>query len=134
MVPNPTSTIASRVQELRHKRGWSAAVLAAKCAEVGMSTLNRSVLANVESGRRPYVTVEEMLALAYVLDVSPVSLVVPLEVGETADTLRYQVTPRHCLPLAHARDWVRGRYCPPGRDPRAYFSEVPREEWPAAQR
>ena len=69
---NPTRTVAARVQELRRKRGWSAEALAEECADLGMPALNRSVIANIESGRRTYVSVEELLTLAYALDVAPV--------------------------------------------------------------
>src|SRR5437899_1355429 len=130
---NPTRTVAARVQELRRKRGWSAEALAEECADLGMPALNRSVIANIESGRRTYVSVEELLTLAYALDVAPVHLLVPVEVDETADAHRYQVAPDRFLPIPAAREWIRGQLCPPGRDPRTYHSEVPREEWQARQ-
>lgn len=124
-----TNTIAQRVQDLRRKRGWSAAALAEECADLGMPALNRSVIANIESGRRPYVTTDELLTLAYALDVAPVHLLVPLEINETVDAHRYRATPDRFLSIPVAREWIRGRICPPGRDPRTYHSEVPRQEW-----
>lgn len=123
-----TASVAGRVKELRQRRGWSAAVLADHCQRAGMPELNRSVIANVESGRRKYVTIDEMLTLAYVLDVAPVHLLIPTD---TAEGDLYAATGRSYLPLPAAREWIRGRYCPPGGDPRTYFAEVPRDEWDA---
>jgi transcriptional regulator with XRE-family HTH domain len=128
-VTNSTRAIADRVKELRQKRGWSASALADECAELGMPALNRSVIANLESGRRAYVTTDEMLALAYALDVAPIHLLVPLEEDESVEQHRYNVTPGHPMHVPVTRQWIRGEFCPPGRDPRIYFSEVPREEW-----
>lgn len=127
MSADATRTVASRVAQVRRRRGWSTTRLAQKCAEVGMPGLNRAVLANLQSGRRTFVTVDEVLALAFVLNVAPVHLLVPIE--QTADHQRYRVTATRDLPLAAAREWVRGRCCPPGRDPRSYYSEVPPGEW-----
>lgn len=94
-----------------------------------MSGLNRSVIANIESGRRKYVTVDEVFTLAYVLDVAPIHLMVPTDVDETFDVERYQPAPERFLPIPAAREWTRGGYCPPGVDPRVYYAEVPRDEW-----
>lgn len=40
--------------------------------------MSRSVIANIESGRKTDVTVDQLLALAWVLDVPPVALALPL--------------------------------------------------------
>lgn len=95
-----------------------------------MPELNRSVIANIESRRRKAVTLEEALTLAYVLDVAPVHLMVPIDVDEEKyDAERYLLTPDVRGPIPKARAWIRGDFCPPGRDPRAYWSEVPAEEF-----
>jgi transcriptional regulator with XRE-family HTH domain len=99
---SPTQAIAERLQELRKRRGWSAAELAERCAEKGLVGLNRSVLANIESGRRKYVTVEELFTLAYVLGVSPTSLLVP------PDTVPLAVTPTVTDGSDLVRDWIEG--------------------------
>jgi transcriptional regulator with XRE-family HTH domain len=69
------------VRDLRQKRGWRAEDLAARCAEIGAAEMTRSVIANIETGRRDSagrrrraVTVEEWLILAFALDVSPAEL------------------------------------------------------------
>ena len=72
------AVVRDRVKELRERRGWSAAKLAELCAENEMPNLNRDVIANLESGRRPNVTIDEVLVLALVLDVAPVNLFIPV--------------------------------------------------------
>lgn len=54
----------------------SAQQLADRCAELGLP-INRSVLANLESGRRPSVSVAELLVLARALDTAPALLLFP---------------------------------------------------------
>ncbi len=131
---SPTRTVAERVKDLRQRRGWTAAELALRCADKGLDGFNRSVLANIESGRRKYVTVDELTALAYVLDVAPIHLLVPVEVDQTVDEHFYRVCPDVFLPVPEARAWARGDYPPAAVDPRIYYSEVPREEWEAPER
>jgi transcriptional regulator with XRE-family HTH domain len=131
---SPDRSVRARVAELRKQRGWTAQELADRCKAVGASELNRSVIANIESGRRKYVTVDEAAVLAYVLNVAPLHLLVPIEVkdnvdGRNVDAHRYLATPDRFLTIGQAREWFRGNYSPPGQDPRLYFSQVPREEW-----
>lgn len=130
----PTQTVAERIKGLRQRRGWTAAELADRCADKGLNGFNRSVLANLESGRRKYVSVDELLTLAYVLDVAPVHLLVPVEVDESVDEHRYLVCPDVFLPIPQARAWVRGDHAPSAVDPRIYHSEVPREDFVWAER
>lgn len=91
------------------------------------------MLANIETGRRSYVTVAELLTLAYVLDVAPLHLLVPTEVDEDVDEHLYAICPDVFLPVPQARAWVRGDHAPAAVDPRRYYSEVPREEWEAPE-
>lgn len=53
--------------------------LAARCAELGAPSVDRSVIANLEAGRRKRVTIEEVMALALALDATPLALLVPSE-------------------------------------------------------
>lgn len=63
--------------------GWSARQLAERCADLGGAVLNRPTIANIEAGRRGYVSVEELLTLAKALDVTPLDLLIPS--GETPE-------------------------------------------------
>lgn len=67
-------------------RGLSAQQLSDRCAEVGMP-IARSVLANFESGRRPTLSVAELLVLAEALKVQPTSLVFPVGYEPTVEVL-----------------------------------------------
>ena len=119
----PHRVIAARVRELRDKRRLTAAQLAERMTEAGVKW-DRSVVANLESGRRASVSVEELLALAYVLEVAPVHLIVPVD----ADGW-FAVTPDLSTTNEYARAWIRGSVALPGIDERQFFSEVPADEW-----
>lgn len=95
--------VAVLVKRLRQNRGWSAQRLGEEMTRAG-AAWDRSIVANFENGRRPYITVEELLALAAVLEVAPVDLVVPKELtGEP-----YQVTPTLSASADTVREWIRG--------------------------
>lgn len=80
------AVIAGEVRRYRDMRGMSAQQLADRCTELGMP-LKRSVLANFESGRRPTVSVPELVILAKALEVPPVRLIFPLGYQEEAELL-----------------------------------------------
>jgi transcriptional regulator with XRE-family HTH domain len=69
--------VAREVRRYRQMRGLSAQQLADRTADLGMP-IQRSVLANLESGRRTTVTVAELLVLSAALTVAPVLLVFPV--------------------------------------------------------
>jgi hypothetical protein len=87
---------------------------------------DRSIVANFEHGRRPYVTVEELLGLAVVLDVAVVHLIVPVE-NEESD--RYQIARGIEVSPAEARAWIRGATPIAEVDPRRFHSQVPAGEF-----
>lgn len=132
---SPTAVIAKRVRELRTRRGWSAQRLAEYLSQVGVPW-DRSIVANLENGRRQTISVEEWLALAYVLDVAPINLLVPVRENAT-----FRVVPDPLVDDQHARDgvvmapdarqWIDGKQPLPGTDLRVYFSEVPEAEFAA---
>ncbi|RSN71338.1 helix-turn-helix domain-containing protein [Actinomadura sp. WAC 06369] len=120
---HPAKVIAERVKDVRLRRKMSASQLADELAREGIKW-NRSIVANFESGRRRSVTVEELLALAYVLDVAPIHLLIPLEDGKW-----YHFTPERATPTGFVREWVRGRHPLQSTNARLFFSEVPDKEW-----
>jgi transcriptional regulator with XRE-family HTH domain len=122
----PSAIMARRIRELRERHGWTAAQLASRCAEAGMPSLTRSVIANAESGRRRGgFTLEETFVLAYVLDVAPVYLFLPVEVA----LVRF--TPKWDTSVGYVREWVRGNYPLPEQDAGRYWSQRPEVEWDA---
>lgn len=68
---------AREIRRHRARRGLSAQQLADACSKYGLS-MKRSVIANLESGRRPTLSLVELIVLAKVLQVAPVELVLPL--------------------------------------------------------
>jgi transcriptional regulator with XRE-family HTH domain len=69
--------IAEAVRWHRKRRGMSAQQLADECARLGYA-VPRSVLTNLENGRRETVSVPEWLVLAAALRVGPLLLVFPV--------------------------------------------------------
>lgn len=114
---SPVDTIRTRVKQLRGHRGWTAAELGKRLTAIGIRW-DRSIVANFEGGRRRTVSVDELLGLALIFDVSPTNLLVPLH-----DTT-YQVTPTRAEPADLVRAWVRGEQPLPGTDERTFFAEV----------
>jgi len=88
------------------------------------------VVTKLENGRRASVTVEELLALAYVLSVAPVHLIVPPLDAEASERTPYRVIPagNPTVP-SFARAWIRGQTPIGTVDAKRYFSEVPDSEW-----
>ena len=120
----PTRVVATLVREARDRRGWTAQQLADKCTEAGMPSLDRSTVANIETGRRRRIGVDELLTLAYVLDAAPVHLLLP-----RTDDDPVRLLPTVTVPAGQARRWVRGDEQFPDRDERTYRYEVPDSEW-----
>lgn len=110
------------MRELRRRHGWSGQKLAEEMTKVGIPW-DRHIVANLETGRRRSVSVEELLALAYVLSVAPVHLLVP-----PATDSPVHLVPRSSVDAKRARRWIRGLDAL-HTDERIYFSEVPRQEF-----
>jgi transcriptional regulator with XRE-family HTH domain len=70
------ATVASQVRRYRRERKVSGQKLCEKMSELGLD-FPRSVLANLETGRRETVTVAELIVLAKALEVAPLELLIP---------------------------------------------------------
>jgi transcriptional regulator with XRE-family HTH domain len=116
------AVVRQRVKQLREGRKMSAARLAELCAENGMPNLNRDVIANLESGRRPNVTIDEVMVLALALDVAPVNLFIPVDE-------RWLTVGKWIVGAGVAREWSRGTYPLGGQDALTYRTEAPEQEW-----
>jgi transcriptional regulator with XRE-family HTH domain len=129
MANTPSDLIAQRVRKLREGRGWKVADLAARCKEAGMPRLTVQALYKLEtqrdrSDRAPRsVTVDELLVLAYVLDVAPVHLIAGLD-----DDTPLPVSPDWTVNAPGARKWVRGLVPLSGGDKKRYEANVPASE------
>lgn len=126
----PTRTIAQRVRVVRKRRDWSAEDLAAAMRSVGIPW-ERGVVAKLEAGRREQVTVDEVLALAWCLDVAVVDLITD---PAGSPDLPYQLAPEvPAHPVSDVRAWISGGYALPGVDERRYLLERPVTEWRLGQ-
>jgi transcriptional regulator with XRE-family HTH domain len=109
--------VADQVKTLRERHGISQQRLA--------DTLGwtQSAVARLENGRRT-ISVSDLLALAWALDVAPVYLLAgSFQTGDVPihETLR--------VPPQHMRKWIRGGEPLPGSNYRAYFENMPDDEW-----
>lgn len=77
------SRFAGQVRLHRSRRGMTQEDLANACEERGV-TVSKGTLANLETGRRDSLEVIELMVLADVLGVPPVSLLFPMGGDETA--------------------------------------------------
>jgi transcriptional regulator with XRE-family HTH domain len=105
----PTRAVAERVRALRAERRWTAQKLADEMTAAGLDW-NRGVVTKLETGRRESVSITELLALAFVLDVPPLTLLLPTE------DVDYQVTPQVVRAASRVGAWVIAPGPPPTRD------------------
>lgn len=115
----PTAAaVARNVKRIREGRGMTIYALSGALGKAGRP-ITPSAVAKIEKQQRQ-VTVDDLTALAEVLDVSPATLLLP-----AADKARepVQLTPRKSVPWQIAWRWMHGQ-CPPftpdcDDDPRA---------------
>lgn len=82
----------------------SAQELSDACTALGLP-FSRSTIANFESGRRPTLSVAELLVLARALQVPPVLLVFPLGIAEQSE-----ISPGEVVDTWDAAQWWGGDY------------------------
>jgi transcriptional regulator with XRE-family HTH domain len=104
--------IAAEVRRYRQQARMSTQQVADECEKRGL-TIKRSVLANLESGRRTTLSVPELLVLADVLRVPPLILLFPIGLQEATEVL-----PGVTADPWHAAQWFMGATGDPG-DPSA---------------
>lgn len=97
--------IADEVKRLRGKN--SAQWLADRTKELGYE-VSRSVISDLENGRRRYVTTAELVILSMVLDAPPVVLVYPGPYQNKVEML-----PGHEIEEFKAAQWFSGLTAPP---------------------
>jgi transcriptional regulator with XRE-family HTH domain len=122
--------VSYRVQELRKRRGLTGRQLADKCAAAGAAHITRDFVTSLETRRRG-VSVDDVLVLAYVLDVAPLVL---LGLSESRGEV---VTLTDSVRVADAeqwRNWLVGDAALEGSDSRLYYgSALERMEAPGGQ-
>jgi hypothetical protein len=101
-----TKWIVDEVKRRRAGLDWSAERLAEEMSSAGVPW-TRDVVVNLENGRRNTLAVHELLALAWVFDVSsPADLIVPP--GYAGDEL-FPVTPGTTATPEQLREWFTGK-------------------------
>ena len=78
--------IGKRVGEAQARLGMSAQQLSDALTDVGVP-MARPVLSNLKNGRRHTISVPELIALAYVLRVSPLLLIFPVGASDDSEVL-----------------------------------------------
>lgn len=104
MSERPSDRFGERLTYYRKLAGLSAEALSRRVP--GMS---RAVIANIESGRKRDVTVDELIALAWALDVPPVVLALPIERPEAFIQTSDQE------PRTFTRSWLLAEWFTTGR-------------------
>jgi transcriptional regulator with XRE-family HTH domain len=69
-----TRAVSAEIRCRRQALGWSAQKLADECAGLGMPAITRTLISDLENGRRASIAVAELLAIAHILGVTPAAL------------------------------------------------------------
>lgn len=101
--PTVNLVVARNVRRVREGQNLTFSEVVRRLEATGHA-LPILALRRIEKGERR-VTVEDLLALCYALDVAPVDLLVPNDLDDLDD---YAVTPDRISPAAHVRDWIAG--------------------------
>lgn len=116
------TTTIERIRELRNKRAMTQQGLAERLNLLG-AHIDRTAIAKIESGDRQ-LTLTEAFQFAWALDVAPVHLFVPTDDDKPIRLgAQLEASPREM------RLWIRGK-SPLHQERRAYFSTVPKDEFP----
>lgn len=107
-------TIAGEVKRYRRERGVTAQQLVDACNDLGLP-MKRTVLTNLENGRRGNVTLAELFVLARALGVPPLLLVFPVGRETTSEVL-----PELTSDTWRAARWFTGEGPFPGDDPEEF--------------
>ncbi|WP_433699268.1 helix-turn-helix domain-containing protein [Nocardiopsis sp. CA-288880] len=119
--------IGQNVAVIRGQQGVTTEQLAQRLTDVGVP-IKASAITKVEKGQRR-LTVDELVALAVVLDVNPSALMLPVEVDRDRPV---EITGHGEVPAARAWQWVDGHKPLPGRASREQaeqFDQAVRPWW-----
>lgn len=92
-------TVGQRIAKYRRLEGWSAQRLA------DATGLTRSVIANIENGRRPDITIRELTDVSAALGIPPVAILFPLDRPFAMTSIGGRT-----VRVADAVDWFAGEY------------------------
>lgn len=117
----PKNLTADQVvaDQVRHLRGRSGLTQQELADTLGWT---QSQVARLELGKRA-VTVADLLALSWALDVAPIYLLAGSFTGEIPVIEQLRV------PAGDLREWIRGYDPLPGMNYRRFFENIPDDEW-----
>lgn len=124
----PGAVFGEQLRITREHKRWTQQRLSDRTRELG-HPVDRATIAKIERGSRRNVALDDALALAAALNVSPVHLFAASLTGD-----KVAVTPELVLNSREVRQWLRGQLSLDETDDRFYFSEVSDDEWIAQQR
>jgi 8-oxo-dGTP pyrophosphatase MutT (NUDIX family)/transcriptional regulator with XRE-family HTH domain len=119
-VTSPSEVFRARLREVRRLKGWTQQQLADELASLGVR-LDASGITRMERGTRG-VTLDDVIAIAAALGVSPLHMIVPL------DDNGAQLTPSLTVPTADARAWLRGQLPLDQADEHLFYAQTPESE------
>ena len=105
-----THAIAGQIKRHRTGQKLSTQQLSDACSKIGMD-IPRTLITDLEIGRRAHISVAELLVIARALDVPPLLLIFP--VGTSTGT---EVLPGQDRPAFRAAQWFSGEGSFPGAD------------------
>lgn len=109
--------VSHRVQELRKRRGLTGQKLADRCKEIGAAHITRDFVTSLETRRRG-ISADDVIVLAYALDVAPLALLGLSEQRREA----VSVTPSVVVGDGEQwRNWLVGDAALEGSDSRLYY-------------
>lgn len=126
MALKPNEVFGVQLRAVREARGWSQRELLRRLAELGVD-MDPATLHRTETHQRG-LALNEALALAAALEVSPLHLIVP-----TAREATVEIAPKVVVSATNARRWVTGQWPLPGQD-RKVFHQVGPEDVVEARR
>ena len=116
----PSEVFRARLREVRRLKRWTQQQLADELASLGVR-VDASGITRMERGTRG-VTLDDVIAIAAALGVSPLHMIVPL------DDNGAQLTPGLTVTTVDARAWLRGQRPLQEADERLFYAQTPESE------
>jgi transcriptional regulator with XRE-family HTH domain len=105
MSKRPSDDFGKRLARYRRLAGLSAQQL----SDILDGEISRGVIANMESGRKRDVTIDQLVALSWALDVPPVALALPLDEPHRYVKLFVGKSSGTAMRSSHAVEWFLAR-------------------------
>jgi transcriptional regulator with XRE-family HTH domain len=120
---SPEVILGEQLASFRSRQGLTADQLAERVVQIGGPAYDRATISKIENGQRG-VSLNEAFIFAAALRVAPINLFVPVK-----NDLKFELTPMITTTPSYARPWVRGELPLAGLEDKAFWTEVPDEQW-----